>query len=91
MPWNCVGHCFNDASSPKQTLLRKASDSSRVAALTCALSAGQLEEEISRNGWLTVDAQPEIIFDTPVELRYERALSLLGIDPRMLSQEAGHA
>ncbi|TMG98802.1 MAG: YqgE/AlgH family protein [Betaproteobacteria bacterium] len=54
-------------------------------------SAGQLEEEISRNGWLTVDAQPEIIFDTPVELRYERALSLLGIDPRMLSQEAGHA
>ncbi|HEV8315731.1 MAG TPA: YqgE/AlgH family protein, partial [Burkholderiaceae bacterium] len=54
-------------------------------------SAGQLEEEISRNGWLTVGAQPEIIFDTPVELRYERALSLLGIDPRMLSQEAGHA
>ena len=54
-------------------------------------AAGQLEEEIGRNGWLTVDAQPEIIFDTPVELRYERALSLLGIDPRMLSQEAGHA
>jgi len=54
-------------------------------------SAGQLEEEISRNGWLTVDAQPEIIFDTPVEQRYDRALSLLGIDPRMLSQEAGHA
>jgi putative transcriptional regulator len=54
-------------------------------------SAGQLEEEISRNGWLTVNAKPEIIFDTPVEQRYERALSLLGIDPRMLSQEAGHA
>jgi putative transcriptional regulator len=54
-------------------------------------SAGQLEEEIGRNGWLTVDARPEIIFDTPPERRYERALSLLGIDPRMLSQEAGHA
>ena len=53
--------------------------------------AGQLEEELSRNGWLTVDAKPEIIFDTPVEARYERALALLGIDPRMLSQEAGHA
>jgi putative transcriptional regulator len=53
--------------------------------------AGQLEEELSRNGWLTVDANPEIIFDTPVEARYERALALLGIDPRMLSQEAGHA
>ena len=53
--------------------------------------AGQLEDEIGRNGWLTVDAQREIIFDTPVEQRYDRALSLLGIDPRMLSQEAGHA
>lgn len=54
-------------------------------------AAGQLEEEIGRNGWLTVDATKEIIFDTPVELRYERALGLLGVDPRMLSQEAGHA
>jgi putative transcriptional regulator len=54
-------------------------------------SAGQLEDEISRNGWLTVDATPEVIFDTPVAQRYERALGLLGIDPRMLSQEAGHA
>jgi putative transcriptional regulator len=54
-------------------------------------SAGQLEDELGRNGWLTVDADPAIIFDTPVEQRYERALSLLGIDPRMLSQEAGHA
>jgi putative transcriptional regulator len=52
---------------------------------------GQLEDEIGRNGWLTVDADPSIIFDTPAERRYERALSLLGIDPRMLSQEAGHA
>jgi putative transcriptional regulator len=54
-------------------------------------SAGQLEDEIGRNGWLTVDADPIVIFDTPIEKRYDRALSLLGIDPRMLSQEAGHA
>ena len=54
-------------------------------------AAGQLEDELGRNGWLTVDASPEIIFDTPVELRYDRALSLLGIDPHMLSQQAGHA
>jgi putative transcriptional regulator len=53
--------------------------------------AGQLEDEIGRNGWLTVDADPKIIFDTPIEKRYERAVSLLGFDPRMLSQEAGHA
>src|SRR5512139_1543171 len=42
--------------------------------------AGQLEDEIGRNGWLTVNAEPGIIFDTPVEQRYEKALSLLGID-----------
>ncbi len=54
-------------------------------------SAGQLEEELGRNGWLTVDADPAIMFDTPVEQRYARAFDLLGIDPRMLSQEAGHA
>ncbi|MFZ4649952.1 MAG: YqgE/AlgH family protein [Rubrivivax sp.] len=53
--------------------------------------AGQLESEIGRNGWLTVHADPAIIFDTPVEQRYDRALSLLGFDPLMLSQEAGHA
>jgi putative transcriptional regulator len=53
--------------------------------------AGQLEDELGRNGWLTVDAQPEVIFDTPIEQRYDRALALLGFDPRMLSQEAGHA
>ena len=53
--------------------------------------AGQLEDELGRNGWLTVDADPAVIFDTPIEMRYDRALSLLGFDPRMLSQEAGHA
>jgi putative transcriptional regulator len=53
--------------------------------------AGQLEEEIGRNGWLTVDADPQIIFDTPIDQRYDRAVSLLGFDPHMLSQETGHA
>ncbi len=53
--------------------------------------AGQLEDEMARNSWINVGAVPEIIFDTPVGERYDRALSLLGIDPRMLSQEAGHA
>ena len=53
--------------------------------------AGQLEDEIGRNGWLTVQADPQVIFDTPIERRYECAVRLLGIDPRMLSQDAGHA
>ena len=54
-------------------------------------AAGQLEDEMSRNGWINVGAEPGIIFDTPVEERYDRALSLLGIAAGMLSQEAGHA
>lgn len=53
--------------------------------------AGQLEDEIGRNGWLTVPADPQVIFDTPIEQRYDRAVRLLGIDPQMLSQDAGHA
>ena len=53
--------------------------------------AGQLEEEMSKNGWINVDAEPGIIFDTPVSQRYDKALSLLGIDAGMLSSHAGHA
>jgi putative transcriptional regulator len=53
--------------------------------------AGQLEDEMGRNGWINVGAEPGIIFDTPVEQRYDKALSLLGIDANMLSGEAGHA
>jgi len=54
-------------------------------------SPGQLEDEISRNGWLTVAADPRILFDMPVEDRYSAAMKLLGIDPWMLTSEAGHA
>ena len=53
--------------------------------------AGQLEDEMGRNNWINVGAEQSIIFDTPVERRYDKALSLLGIDPRMLSPAAGHA
>ena len=52
---------------------------------------GQLESEIGENSWLTVEADPEVIFDTPIEKRYEKALALLGLQPWMLSNQAGHA
>jgi putative transcriptional regulator len=54
-------------------------------------SPGQLEDEISRNGWLTVGADPKILFNLPIEERYTAAMRLLGIDPLMLTSEAGHA
>ena len=52
---------------------------------------GQLESEISDNSWLTVAADLAIIFDTPSEQRYDKALMLLGVQSWMLSSEAGHA
>ena len=58
-------------------------------------SAGQLEDEIARNGWLNSPAPTEelvhIIFDTPDEYKYQNVLGLLGVDLGFLSSEAGHA
>ena len=56
-----------------------------------AWGEGQLESEISDNSWLTVEADLALIFDTPVEQRYDKALLLLGLQSWMLSPEAGHA
>jgi putative transcriptional regulator len=56
-----------------------------------AWGEGQLESELGENSWLTVDATREVIFDTPVEQRYERALGLLGLQSWMISSQIGHA
>ncbi len=53
--------------------------------------AGQLELEISSNGWLNCPANDDLIFDRALEGKYERALALMGVSPEMLSSEAGHA
>jgi putative transcriptional regulator len=52
---------------------------------------GQLENEIQDNGWLHCDADPDLIFGDDIEDKYDRALHKLGIEPGMLSAEAGHA
>ncbi len=56
-----------------------------------AWEQGQLESEIAENAWLTVGADPAVIFDTPVDQRYDKALALLGLAAWTLSPEAGHA
>lgn len=56
-----------------------------------AWEEGQLESELAENSWLTVGADPAVIFDTPVEQRYDKALALLGLEAWKLSPEAGHA
>ena len=52
---------------------------------------GQLESELADNSWLTVAADIAVIFDTPIEKRYDQALKLLGIEAWMLSPVAGRA
>ena len=52
---------------------------------------GQLESEITENSWLTVEADPALIFEAPVEERYDRAMALLGLKSWMLSPDVGHA
>ena len=53
--------------------------------------AGQLEEELAQNAWLSVPASAEIIFDTPVDDRWSKAATLLGVDLQLLSDDIGHA
>lgn len=54
-------------------------------------TAGQLEQELSDNSWLTLPADSDIIFNTPPHLRQGAAAALLGIDMNLISGEAGHA
>ena len=54
-------------------------------------SAGQLEQEIAQNAWLTVAADPDVLFETPAEARLPAAMKLLGIDFSRLSEDVGHA
>jgi len=53
--------------------------------------AGQLEEEIQANSWLTTLADKDILFNTPIEQRWKKATEMLGIDVAHLSNEIGHA
>ncbi|MFQ5644266.1 MAG: YqgE/AlgH family protein [Thiogranum sp.] len=53
--------------------------------------AGQLEQEMADNAWLSGPAHPEILFDTPDEERWKAAAAALGVDLDLLSGEAGHA
>jgi putative transcriptional regulator len=53
--------------------------------------AGQLEDEIKNNGWLIVPVDENIVFDSVLETKWNRAISKIGVSPAMLSTNAGHA
>lgn len=54
-------------------------------------SAGQLEGELQEDAWLTVPADPVILFETPIEARWEGAARLVGVDLNRLTAYSGHA
>jgi putative transcriptional regulator len=54
-------------------------------------AAGQLEAELAANAWLSVPADPAILFETPFEQRWAAAVGLLGVDIHQITTYAGHA
>ena len=52
---------------------------------------GQLEEELLSNAWLSGPADKVIVFDEPVERRWQAAASALGVELNLLSTDVGHA
>jgi putative transcriptional regulator len=66
-------------------------DNAVIALGYAGWSAGQLENEMAANAWLTVPADERLVFDTPIESRWQAACRLLGVDLLHLSSDAGHA
>lgn len=86
------GVCLTATVDILRAIARGKGPESAVLALGYAgWSPGQLESEIQANGWLNCPADPALIFGTSLEAKYDQALRKIGVDPMMLSSEAGHA
>ena len=63
-----------------------------LVCLGCAgWDVGQLENELKENTWLTVDADPSVLFETPPAERLSGAAGILGVDLNLMTRDAGHA
>ncbi|BDX05806.1 YqgE/AlgH family protein [Planctobacterium marinum] len=69
----------------------KGPDKAIVALGYAGWSAGQLEEELESNSWLTLKADTDLLFNVPVEQKWEKAIEKLGINIWQLSPQVGHA
>jgi putative transcriptional regulator len=86
------GICLTATLDILKAIARGNGPASAILALGYAgWAPGQLEQEIQQNGWLHCSADPELIFGQDTDHKYEKALRKIGIDPGMLSSEAGHA
>lgn len=63
-----------------------------IVALGCAgWGAGQLEQELTGNDWLTAPPDPELLFALPLDARWQAAAGRIGVDFAHLADYAGHA
>ncbi len=86
------GICLTATLDILKAIARGNGPQSAILALGYAgWAPGQLEHEIQENGWLHCAADPELIFGSDVDQKYEKALRKIGIDLGQLSSEAGHA
>jgi putative transcriptional regulator len=86
------GICLTATLDILKAIARGDGPASAILALGYAgWSPGQLESEMQSNGWLHCSADPELIFGTDIEAKYNLAMKKIGIRPGMLSSEIGHA
>jgi putative transcriptional regulator len=96
-PWDSTlvvrpGLCLTTSRDILVALAEERAPSPLLFALGYAgWGAGQLDRELLENAWLTVPANPAILFDTPVEQRWQAAADLVGVDLSRLSNYAGRA
>jgi putative transcriptional regulator len=69
----------------------KGPDDTIIALGYAGWGPGQLEQEMAANTWLSCQAEEQIIFNTPVEDRWQAAADLIGVDIQLMSNDAGHA
>ena len=66
-------------------------DEALIALGYAGWTAGQLEQEMQENAWLTIEADEEILFNTPIHKKWQAAVNKLGVDVWQLAPGAGHA
>jgi len=69
----------------------KGPDDTIIALGYAGWGPGQLEQEMAANTWLSCQAEQQIIFNTPIEDRWQAAADLIGVDIQLMSNDAGHA
>ncbi len=86
------GICLTATLDVLRAIAKGTGPAKRLLALGyCGWSAGQLENELRANGWLTVDASEDVLFKVPPEKRYDAALASMGLTRATLSTQAGSA